>query len=96
MKMTEDETVLLLKRPLEKAEWEIGDTFCLGSRQIKTHFGKALVKMLEEKARNPDASLGIAHPDDADIKWAIGGVTPLLKTLGIKHFWVSQHQVIEE
>ena len=32
MKLTEDETVLLLKSYLEKKGWEIGDKFCLGSK----------------------------------------------------------------
>jgi len=134
MKLTEVETVLLLKDYLEESGWEIGDKFCLGSKhgidieackgnkillveikgaragddaptkkrehfdsgQIKTHFGKALVKMLEEKAKNPEAGLAIAHPDDVDIRRAIGAVTPFLKSLGIKHFWVSRDDVIEE
>jgi hypothetical protein len=34
------------------------------SGQIKTHFGKAIVKILEDKFRNPNASFAIAHPDD--------------------------------
>jgi len=134
MKLTENETVLLLKDYLEKSGWEIGDKYCLGckhgidieaskgnkillieikgaragddaptkrrehfdSGQIKTHFGKALVKMLEEKAKNPKVGLAIAHPDDTDVRRAIGGVTPFLKNLGIKHFWVSRDQVVEE
>jgi len=134
MKLTENETVLLLKEHLEKAGWEIGDKYCLGSKhgidieaskgnknllveikgaraaddaptkkrehfdsgQIKTHFGKALVKMLEEKAKNPKVSLAIAHPDDIDIRRIIGDITPFLKNLGIKHFWVSKDRVIED
>ena len=66
------------------------------SGQIKTHFGKALVKMLHEKSLNPKAKLAIAHPDDDDIKKAIGHIIPFLKSLGITHFWVSQNQVIEK
>ena len=65
--------------------------------QIKTHFGKALVKALEEKYLNPKNKFAIAHPDDKDIRRTIGHLTPFLKTLGIKHFWVSADgTVIEE
>lgn len=57
--------------------------------QIKTHFGKALVKILDEKCRNPQNEFAIAHPDDRDIRKAIGHLKQFLKTLEIKHFWVS-------
>ena len=67
------------------------------SGQIKTHFGKALVKVLDEKYLNPKSKFAIAHPDDNDIRKTIGHLTPFLKTLGIKHFWVSADgTVIEE
>lgn len=67
------------------------------SGQIKTHFGKALVKVLDEKYLNPKNKFAIAHPDDKDIRRTIGHLTPFLKTLGIKHFWVSADgTVIEE
>ena len=67
------------------------------SGQIKTHFGKALVKILDEKHINPKAKFGIAHPYDKDIKKSIGHLIPFLKNLGVKHFWVSANgTVIEE
>jgi len=67
------------------------------SGQIKTHFGKALVKVLDEKYLNPKNKFAIAHPDDKDIRRTIEHLTPFLKTLGIKHFWVSADgTVIEE
>ncbi|WP_375579370.1 hypothetical protein ABWH96_20585 [Marivirga tractuosa] len=67
------------------------------SGQIKTHFGKAIVKILDEKYLNPKSKFAIAHPDDKDIRRTIGHLTPFLKTLGIKHFWVSADgTVIEE
>jgi hypothetical protein len=112
MKITEDETITLLKDHLEKIGWHIGEKFCLGQKhgidieaskgkvimlieakgarandtaptkrrvhfdsgQIKTHFGKAIVKMLHEKSLNPKAKLAIAHPDDEDIRTAIGHI----------------------
>lgn len=67
------------------------------SGQIKTHFGKAIVKALDDMLLNPDSGIAIAHPDDIDIRKSIGKLTPLLKTLGIRHFWVSSKgHVIED
>jgi hypothetical protein len=67
------------------------------SGQIKTHFGKAIVKVLDDKVLSPDSKIAIAHPDDADIRKSIGNLTPFLKKLEIKHFWVSSNgQVIED
>ncbi len=60
-----------------------------GSGQIKTHFGKAIVQVLQYKAESPDCLIAIAHPlDDAIIK-QIGNLIPFLKKLDIIHFWVS-------
>lgn len=67
------------------------------SGQIKTHFGVAIVKSLEDKRQNPNSIIAIAHPDDLGIRKAIGSLIPYLKNLGIKHFWVSGNgDVIEE
>lgn len=66
------------------------------SGQIKTHFGKALVKVPDEKYLNPKNKFAIAHPDDNDIRRTIGHLTPFLKTLGIKHFWVSADGTVIE
>lgn len=134
MKLTEDETVIILKSHLEKRGWHIGQNFCLGQKQgidieahkgkdmmvievkgaragdasptkkrlcfdsgqIKTHFGRAIVKMLHEKSINAEAKLAIAHPDAEDIRRAIGHIVPFLRYLGIMHFWVSQNQLCEE
>ena len=57
--------------------------------QIKTHFGKAIVQVLQYKAENPDCQYAIAHPDDELIKKHIGKLIPFLKHLNIIHFWVS-------
>lgn len=66
------------------------------SGQIKTHFGKAIVKIFEEKSKNPSASFAIAHPDDEDIRKAIGKSVSFLKDIGIKHFWVSENGIVIE
>ncbi|WP_316805319.1 hypothetical protein [Pedobacter nototheniae] len=134
IKLTEDETVIILAEHLKQNGWII-ESFCLGQTrgndivasklnttlvieakgaragdksptkkreyfdcgQIKTHFGKALVKILDEKHRNPQNEFAIAHPDDKNIRKAIGHLKQFLKVLEIKHFWVSANgTVIEE
>jgi hypothetical protein len=133
MKLTENETILLLIPYLESKGWNI-ESHCLGqtkgcdiiaekdgekmyievkgakaddksptkkreyfnSGQIKTHFGKAIVKILSDKHLNPVGNFAIAHPDDGDIKKAIGNLIPYLKDLNIKHFWVSKNEILEE
>jgi hypothetical protein len=78
------------KSPTKKREY-------FDSGQIKTHFGKALIKILEEKHLNDRYKYAIAHPDDTDIRKSIGHLVPFLKTLDIKHYWVSPGgNVIEE
>lgn len=77
------------KSPTKKREY-------FDSGQIKTHFGKAIVKVLDDKYINPKAKFGIAHPNDLGIKKAIGHLIPFLKTLEIKHFWVSSDGNVEE
>lgn len=67
------------------------------SGQIKTHFGKAIVKVLDEKHRNPKYNIAIAHPDDIDIRKSISHLIPFINSIGIKHYWVSADgDVIEE
>ncbi len=65
--------------------------------QIKTHFGKAIVKVLEERNKNPNATIAIAHPEDIDIRNCLDKVLPEIKKFSIKLYWVkSSGQVIEE
>lgn len=67
------------------------------SRQIKTHFGKAIVQILEKQNEFSTAQFAIAHPDDPDIRKAIGRLIPTLKKINIKHYWVANDgEVIEE
>jgi len=133
LKLTEDETVEILMKHLEKDGWRI-ESHCLGqthgcdiialklekklfievkgaragdnsptkkreyfdSGQIKNHFGKAIVKTLEDKYLNPKSKFAIAHPNDNQIRATIGHLTPFLKTMGIKHYWVSKNGNVEE
>ena len=65
--------------------------------QIKTHLGKAIVKVLELKNDYPKALLAIAQPDDPDIRKCLQKVIPEITKLKIKLFWISTAgQVIEE
>jgi len=65
------------------------------SGQIKTHLGKAIIKCLETKVSYPDAIIGIAHPEDEQIRKAIGGIIPELNKIGIIHYWVSEDGSVE-
>lgn len=67
------------------------------SGQIKTHFGKALVKVLEQRALNPSAQIAIAHPHDEYLMSVLATVRPEVSKLGIKMFWVKdEDEVVEE
>ncbi|PRP65845.1 protein NO VEIN domain-containing protein [Nonlabens agnitus] len=65
------------------------------SGQIKTHLGKAIIKCLETKVSYPDAIIAIAHPEDEQIRKAIGGIIPELNKIGIIHYWVSAEGSVE-
>ncbi|RZJ81216.1 MAG: hypothetical protein EOO47_04970 [Flavobacterium sp.] len=60
------------------------------ANQIKTHFGKALVKVMEDKIIYPDAKFGIAHPDEIQIRLILQPLIKFLKPLSIMHFWVAK------
>ncbi len=67
--------------------------------QIKDHFGKAIVKILEEKEKNKNSNtkFAIAHPNDSDIKKHIGHLISYLNKLGITHYWIGKDgDVIED
>ena len=98
IKATKDEATLIVEAKGAKANDndynKTRDQFDSG--QIKTHFGKALVKVLEEKCKNPSFQFAIAHPDDEYIRRCIGQLVPFLKALQIKHFWVEKSGIIKE
>jgi len=66
------------------------------SGQIKNHFGKALVKILEQMSLHPDFEFGIARPNDRYLRKHTENLVPYLKKLDIKHFWVSEDEIIIE
>ena len=58
--------------------------------QIKSHFGRALVKTMSDINKNPQHIYAIAHPDDELIRKTIGHIIPQLEKLNIKHYWVKK------
>lgn len=60
------------------------------SVQIKSHFGRAIVKIMSDIEKNPNYKYAIAHPDDELIKKTIGKIIPQLEKLTIKHYWVKR------
>jgi hypothetical protein len=60
------------------------------SGQIKSHFGRALVKIMSDIEKNPDNLYAIAHPDDELIKKTIEKIIPQLEKLNIKHYWIKK------
>ena len=65
------------------------------SGQIKDHFGKAIVKVLELKSDNENCDVAIAHPDDEFIKKHLDKSIKHLRKLDIIHFWVSRNGSVE-
>lgn len=65
------------------------------SGQIKTHFGKAMVKIMTEIEKNPNHLYAIAHPDDELIRKTIGKIIPQLEKLNIKHYWIKKDDKIQ-
>lgn len=64
--------------------------------QIRVNLGVAMVKCLEMKRDHPEAEVGIAQPDDADIRRCIESLVPRLAELDIKHYWVKPNGQVTE
>lgn len=60
------------------------------SNQIKIHFGEAIVKIMEQMTKHPNAKFGIAQPDTDYIKKCLKDIIPQIKQLKIKLFWVQK------
>jgi hypothetical protein len=65
-------------------------THTFNATQIQVHFGKALVKIMEQQTLFPNAQTGIAQPDAAIIKETLKVCLPQVKNLGIKLYWVQK------
>jgi hypothetical protein len=59
------------------------------SGQLKTHFGKAIIKSFETKNTFPNAQVAIAHPENEYIKKVIGNLIKNINNAGIIHFWIN-------
>ena len=66
------------------------------SGQIKDHFGKAIVKVLEQKHANPSAIVGIAQPNDDYLRGHIEAASQEIRKFGIKLFWVESPDLVIE
>jgi hypothetical protein len=67
------------------------------SGQIKSHFGKAIIKSFETQNVFPNAQVAIAHPDNEYLRKVIGTLITNINNAGITHFWVNPSgQVITE
>jgi hypothetical protein len=65
------------------------------SGQIKDHLGKAIVKALELKTRNPTASIVIAHPATEKIRKIVSPVASHLIQLGISFAFVQDDGAVD-
>ena len=59
------------------------------SGQIKDHFGKAIVKILEEKNKDPELIVAIAQPDDEYIKDVLQSSAEEVRKMGVLLLWVE-------
>ncbi|MFH0830067.1 MAG: hypothetical protein V1887_02820 [Candidatus Aenigmatarchaeota archaeon] len=66
------------------------------SGQIKDHFGKALVKILEERNKDQNAIIAIAQPNDNHIRECLKHVIPEVKKSDIKLYWIESAEIVEE
>lgn len=64
------------------------------SGQIKTHLGKAIVKVLEQKASHPDAQVAIAHPYDEYLMNVLSIVRQEVSKIGIKMMWIKDENEV--
>jgi len=78
-----------------KAYNKVRDKFDSG--QINDHFGKAIVKVLEQRHQHPGWTVAIAQPNDSYIREHLQDATPEMSRIGIRLFWVeSRKEVLTE
>ncbi|HTF28587.1 MAG TPA: hypothetical protein VK625_07065 [Flavitalea sp.] len=66
------------------------------SGQINTHFGMAIIKVLKERNKFPNAQIAIAHPEDEYIRRVLSPIIPHLKKAGIRFLWVNLNGTVME
>jgi hypothetical protein len=64
------------------------------SGQVKDHFGKALVKVLEQHNQHPEWTVGIAQPDEPYIRKCLQYVVREARKIGILLFWVKSRNKV--
>jgi len=64
--------------------------------QIKTHFGKAIVKLFEERNKDPRVIVAIAQPDDKYIIDCLSDAIPGVINAGIRLYWVPDKGYVRE
>jgi len=64
------------------------------SGQIKDHFGKAIVKVLEEKNKDSESIVAIAHPNDDYLKKVLEASAEEIRKMGVLLFWVESSEKI--
>lgn len=69
---------------------DVKKSHIFNSTQIQVHFGKALIKIMEEQTKNPVAFTGIAQPNNIMIKETLKDCLPRVNKLNIKLYWVNQ------
>ncbi|WP_243374634.1 hypothetical protein [Geotalea sp. SG265] len=65
-------------------------------KQIKSHFGRAVIRAFEEKYNNPDDIVAIAQPDDPSLINCLSGAIPSVIGAGIKLFWIHPDGNVRE
>ncbi len=63
--------------------------------QIKSHFGRALVKVFEEKSKNLGAKIAIVQPNDHYLKGCLKDAAPEVLKAGIELYWVDVDGSVE-
>lgn len=76
-------------RANDKAHNKVRKFFDRG--RIRTHLGRAIVKVLELRVLNPHTKIAIAHPNDEMVIEVVGELIPCLNQMGIQHYFVSRN-----
>lgn len=66
------------------------------SGENKTNLGEAIVKVLEEKNKDPKINIAIALPNHDHIKKTLTYAVPEVIKIGINLFWISKNGNVEE
>ena len=65
------------------------------SGQLKTHFGKAILKSYDSILSGDKTIVSIAHPNNDYLKSVLGKYIPIINKSGIRHYWVNSDGTVE-